>query len=119
MIRRPPRSTRTATLFPYTTLFRSQVVGGQVQSTPVTDGATYTDFLPSMNLTVEFADNTFLRFGAARMLARARMDQLRPGGGVNFDAPRRNNTDIEATPRQEARRVGKKDVSPCSTRGSR
>src|SRR3546814_12601457 len=28
MIRRPPRSTRTATLFPYTTLFRSE--GGRV-----------------------------------------------------------------------------------------
>src|SRR3546814_3740961 len=28
MIRRPPRSTRTATLFPYTTLFRS---GGRAQ----------------------------------------------------------------------------------------
>src|SRR3546814_8505159 len=28
MIRRPPRSTRTYTLFPYTTLFRS-VVGGE------------------------------------------------------------------------------------------
>src|SRR3546814_6593548 len=27
MIRRPPRSTRTDTLFPYTTLFRSHVVG--------------------------------------------------------------------------------------------
>src|SRR3546814_11352317 len=27
MIRRPPRSTRTDTLFPYTTLFRSQVDG--------------------------------------------------------------------------------------------
>src|SRR3546814_9033142 len=27
MIRRPPRSTRTDTLFPYTTLFRSVVVG--------------------------------------------------------------------------------------------
>src|SRR3546814_11662595 len=27
MIRRPPRSTRTDTLFPYTTLFRSSVVG--------------------------------------------------------------------------------------------
>src|SRR3546814_5548982 len=27
MIRRPPRSTRTDTLFPYTTLFRSQQVG--------------------------------------------------------------------------------------------
>src|SRR3546814_18245689 len=27
MIRRPPRSTRTDTLFPYTTLFRSQLSG--------------------------------------------------------------------------------------------
>src|SRR3546814_6762368 len=27
MIRRPPRSTRTDTLFPYTTLFRSQLAG--------------------------------------------------------------------------------------------
>src|SRR3546814_20418425 len=27
MIRRPPRSTRTDTLFPYTTLFRSQAAG--------------------------------------------------------------------------------------------
>src|SRR3546814_8145166 len=27
MIRRPPRSTRTDTLFPYTTLFRSKTVG--------------------------------------------------------------------------------------------
>src|SRR3546814_11394304 len=29
MIRRPPRSTRTDTLFPYTTLFRSQGVHGR------------------------------------------------------------------------------------------
>src|SRR3546814_14070448 len=28
MVRRPPRSTRTGTLFPYTTLFRSTGVGG-------------------------------------------------------------------------------------------
>src|SRR3546814_3205225 len=28
MIRRPPRSTRTDTLFPYTTLFRSRVLAG-------------------------------------------------------------------------------------------
>src|SRR3546814_8467925 len=28
MLRRPPRSTRTDTLFPYTTLFRSQRFGG-------------------------------------------------------------------------------------------
>src|SRR3546814_9747214 len=30
MIRRPPRSTRTDTLFPYTTLFRSEVRGDEV-----------------------------------------------------------------------------------------
>src|SRR3546814_6848531 len=30
MIRRPPRSTRTDTLFPYTTLFRSWLLGGSV-----------------------------------------------------------------------------------------
>src|SRR3546814_7796543 len=30
MTRRPPRSTRTDTLFPYTTLFRSRLVGGRV-----------------------------------------------------------------------------------------
>src|SRR3546814_17842604 len=29
MIRRPPRSTRTDTLFPYTTLFRSPIVGNE------------------------------------------------------------------------------------------
>src|SRR3546814_1719745 len=30
MIRRPPRSTRTDTLFPYTTLFRSQLELGRI-----------------------------------------------------------------------------------------
>src|SRR3546814_1771277 len=32
MIRRPPRSTRTDTLFPYTTLFRSKLAGEAQQS---------------------------------------------------------------------------------------
>src|SRR3546814_18601442 len=34
MIRRPPRSTRTDTLFPYTTLFRSYTVGNEAPLTP-------------------------------------------------------------------------------------
>src|SRR3546814_18123478 len=33
MIRRPPRSTRTDTLFPYTTLFRSRVARGRCGAT--------------------------------------------------------------------------------------
>src|SRR3546814_15716095 len=35
MIRRPPRSTRTDTLFPYTTLFRSALARGGVVMPPV------------------------------------------------------------------------------------
>src|SRR3546814_16958652 len=35
MIRRPPRSTRTDTLFPYTTLFRSFADSGEAVSGPV------------------------------------------------------------------------------------
>src|SRR3546814_3895924 len=41
MIRRPPRSTRTDTLFPYTTLFRSLGVGETLTETftyTITDG---------------------------------------------------------------------------------
>src|SRR3546814_3639459 len=34
MIRRPPRSTRTDTLFPYTTLFRSSAARSSVSSPP-------------------------------------------------------------------------------------
>src|SRR3546814_1847181 len=40
MIRRPPRSTRTDTLFPYTTLFRSgPAEGGAREPVPPGDGA--------------------------------------------------------------------------------
>src|SRR3546814_17960376 len=39
MRRRPPRSTRTYTLFPYTTLFRSQVAG--LVETNMTRGGAY------------------------------------------------------------------------------
>src|SRR3546814_17014054 len=35
MLRRPPRSTRTDTLFPYTTLFRSVVGGPHIGAAPV------------------------------------------------------------------------------------
>jgi iron complex outermembrane receptor protein len=48
---------------------------GAVQ-TPVTGGDNYLHVLPSVNLSFEVADSMFLRFGAARTLARPRMDQL-------------------------------------------
>src|SRR3546814_9743100 len=45
MIRRPPRSTRTDTLFPYTTLFRSNVAG-RVRDGPAADHARTRPLLP-------------------------------------------------------------------------
>ncbi|MBX9897855.1 MAG: TonB-dependent receptor [Qipengyuania sp.] len=54
-------------------------------ATPIADGDKYTHILPSLNLSFEFAPEAFIRFGAARMLARARMDQLNPGVGYGFN----------------------------------
>ena len=59
--------------------------GGVVLVEPITDGDTYTKILPSLNLSFEVARNNFIRFSAARVLARARMDQLNPGNGFNFN----------------------------------
>lgn len=59
---------------------------GAVVSSPITDGDTYNSVLPSLNLSFEFADQAFIRFGAARMLARTRMDRLNPSVGYNFNA---------------------------------
>ena len=43
---------------------------------PVSGGTKYTRWLPSANLVFQFTDSTDLRVGAARVLARPRMDQM-------------------------------------------
>lgn len=50
-------------------------VGQQVK--PVHDGKKYTDYLPSLNLAFGLSDGQTVRFGAAKQLARPRVDQLR------------------------------------------
>src|SRR3546814_12105815 len=72
MIRRPPRSTRTDTLVPYTTLFRSALDGFTVivtkSTVPVGTGDEVERIIRECNPAAEFAvasNPEFLREGAA------------------------------------------------------
>jgi len=48
-------------------------------------GTSYSDVLPSMNVSFEVANNQFVRFGAARVMSRANLDDMRASQsfGVN------------------------------------
>jgi len=78
--------------------FAATKVGGLTVVEPITDGDTYTEVLPSMNLTFVVSPNNFIRFSAARVLARARMDQLSPGNGFSYNPANAGQTDIEVSP---------------------
>jgi iron complex outermembrane receptor protein len=56
-------------------------------------GDKYTYVLPSLNLTFDLSNETFLRFGAARTLARARMDELRASQSFNQNVSALTSTD--------------------------
>ncbi|MDE2407820.1 MAG: TonB-dependent receptor [Xanthomonadaceae bacterium] len=53
----------------------SQPAGKEIR--PYSNGKTYTDVLPSLNLAFSLADDQVLRVALARQVARARVDQLR------------------------------------------
>lgn len=57
--------------------------GAQVQLVPVSGSTSYTRYLPSMNLIFGLTDNTDLRVSAARVMARARMDQMNASMSIN------------------------------------
>src|SRR3546814_1291288 len=65
MIRRPPRSTRTDTLFPYTTLFRSQIISnaGKARATGVEIDSSFdiTDAF-ELSLSGSYLDAQYTRF---------------------------------------------------------
>src|SRR3546814_2454650 len=82
MIRRPPRSTRTDTLFPYTTLFRSPTrlisAGGQF-SVPIYQGGAVRNAVKAAKFRVE-AGQANLRATEASIFAQvvgAYMDVIR------------------------------------------
>src|SRR3546814_12613032 len=103
MIRRPPRATRTDTLFPYTTLFRSAPAAQAAR--PRSCGSS------SESPTHPCQDRAQCRYAA--WTHPPRCNGSPPGPNARQDhtrgaAPRR---------RSEERRVGKECVSTCRSRG--
>src|SRR3546814_20262917 len=117
MIRRPPRSTRTDTLFPYTTLFRSQgadavftCVGADADLQQVVlgkDGA-----LAAMRPGAVLVDHTTVSAKIARRLA----EEAASKGLLAVDAPVSGGQ--AGAERSAERRVGKECVSTCRSRWS-
>lgn len=50
-----------------------------------TRGATYSNVLPSLNLNFELANDQYVRFGAAKTMARGRMDDMKAGNSASID----------------------------------
>src|SRR3546814_20508507 len=88
MIRRPPRSTRTDTLFPYTTLFRSNTStvtdnGDGTYTITNADGTTVTIDTPGDVLT-ELQGNTSDIYNEIQTLITANSDALLDNGDGTF-----------------------------------
>lgn len=58
---------------------------GESGIAPVSEGVDYWEWLPSLNLSFGVAEDHKLRVGVARVMARARMDQMRAGREPTFD----------------------------------
>jgi iron complex outermembrane receptor protein len=56
---------------------------GNPAGTPTVSGTSYNDFLPSLNLSLGLPADQYLRFAAAKQVARARMDDLRASYDVS------------------------------------
>src|SRR3546814_13624110 len=112
MIRRPPRSTRTDTLFPYTTLFRSYIpqAGGADTVIGIVNGT----LKAGISGISEFQQ--FAKEGRIRILGITTAERMK---GLD-DVPtfKESGYDVEVANRSDERRVGKECVSTCRSRGS-
>ncbi len=67
------------------------IQGGGGTFVQVTQGDSYVEMLPSMNLSFEVGEDSYLRLGVARTMARARMDQMRASFEVGYNLAQFNN----------------------------
>lgn len=72
--------------------------GNPATPEPVSGGDDYTYILPSLNLAFEVRDDLYVRFGAAREMARPRMDQMRASVNIDFNEGLWNSTNLNQSP---------------------
>src|SRR3546814_20161376 len=111
MIRRPPRSTRTDTLFPYTTLFRSAVVAHAVRRREV----------PAAGETIQHVADVADQGARQRRRGDPALGRLHLQPAVPVLRQQGQETVVAVladAPRSEERRVGKECVSTCRSRWS-
>src|SRR3546814_13149204 len=122
MIRRPPRSTRTDTLFPYTTLFRSCHGCGEGFVLLFGAGSTRLRRLAILDATFVAKVAAFLRtalgFGGIALLVELFLHIASGFFCFAFDAHFHLHLLMVVKPRSEERRVGKECVSTCRSRWS-
>jgi iron complex outermembrane recepter protein len=78
---------------------------------PFTAGTKYNDFLPSLNIVYSFAGDQTFRFGAAKTIARARLDQLRASSNYSLDPTRREWSGDGGNPNLKPFKANAYDVS--------
>src|SRR3546814_18399663 len=117
MIRRPPSATRTDTLFPYTTLFRSHHEG--VFELPV-DVFLHVFEVVILRALRELAAQDLFPVGAPFDFfhALAGDQRARPRRGRRLQLRRIVQVLVVEGERSDERRVGKECVSTCRSRGS-
>src|SRR3546814_17121706 len=113
MLRRPPRSTRTDTLFPYTTLFRSN---GDVRRRTSSDGRRDPRPLATERKSGRVRRRPY-RSGTAPRRGHRRLDRPAYPRVLESTRTRRDavlvDGEAEAAQRSDERRVGKEGVSRC------
>src|SRR3546814_16705897 len=113
MIRRPPRSTRTDTLFPYTTLFRSLLARGErvIGLDSFTD---YYDVALKKARTARLADHFNFRLIDGDIASPGLVSELVEANGIRRIVHLAAQAGVRyRLERSEERRVGKECVSTC------
>ncbi|BDX06849.1 TonB-dependent receptor [Planctobacterium marinum] len=67
---------------------------GLIDAVPVTGGDSYADVLPTLNLSLEVAEDQYVRLGASKIQSRPRMDQMKPNNQASFQF---NDANIAST----------------------